>query len=653
MAPDDPRFPDGAVPPRTDRIALPGDRSAVEPPSAADDAPSPESARRPGRRKGLVAALTAAGVFVILLVGYLIDLSLTRGELERGTAIAGVEVGGLTPEEAKAKLRAQVGPRFAAPIPMTVHGKAVTLTPAEAGLAADLDAAVAAAGTSSASPISRVASFFRSEQIPLGTGVDRDALTGWLRQTAAATDVKAVEGSVTRSGSTITTVAPVVGRRLDVTAAAGVIADGWTSTGPPALTDLELPTTDQPVRASAAGVAAAKKKAEAILSGPVTVDAGGTPLSLSVEQIAAVTTIKPDAAQGFSVAVDVAALRAPLTEQVTATETRPKDAVIALVDGKPQLTEAITGRTVDWAASERALGAVLAKTGARTWQIAYTTSDPDFTTKAAKDLGIKEVIGEFTTGNFVWASGQNIKTAAAKINGMIVQPGGTFSLNDATKPRDAAHGYIESGIIQNGKADKALGGGVSQLSTTLYNAAYFAGMRDVTHKAHSYYISRYPEGREATIFDDVIDMVWANDYPTGVLVQTIWTESDITVRLWGTKQVQVESQTGDRYAFTDPPQSTIPYGQSCNPSDGSTGFSVDNTRIIKDLAGKEIKRETKTTVYNGQYRVICEPPPPPPPTQPPATQPPGTQPPGTQPPATQQPPATKPPGTSVPVPPQN
>ncbi|WP_051266651.1 VanW family protein [Nakamurella lactea] len=647
MASDDRYFSDPAAVP-------PGETA---PASGAADRPGADGGRS-GRRKGLISALAAAGVFAVLLIGYLIDLGVTRGEIERGTEIAGVDVGGLTPEQARKKLDEQLGSRFAAPVAMTVHGTAVTVSPAEAGLTADLDAAVAAAGTSSASPIARLTSFFRSEQIPLATAVDRSALTQWLSSVATSTDIAAVEGSVSKKGTKIAVVAPVTGLHLEVDAAATAVAVAWADGGPDAVTELALPVTEQPVRASAAGVAAAKQKAGTMLSAPVAVDAAGTDAKLSVAQIAAAMSIKPDAEDGFSVTVDVARLRVPVTDAVEATQTEPKDAVIALVDGKPQLTEAITGRKVDWPASERALTAVLAQKDGRTWQIAYTTSDPDFTTARAKALGIKEVIGEFTTGNFVWASGQNIKTAAAKINGVVVQPGGTFSLNDATKPRDAAHGYIESGIIQNGKADKALGGGVSQLSTTLYNAAFFAGMRDVEHKAHSYYISRYPEGREATIFDDVIDMVWANDYPTGVLVQTIWTENDITVRLWGTKQVEVESQTGERYNFTNPPQTTVPYGQSCNPSDGSSGFSVDVTRIIRDLAGKEIKRETKTTVYNGQYQVICEPAPAPPPTTaPPATTPPATAPPATKPPAQTQPPGqtpppvTKVPGPSLPAPP--
>ena len=93
------------------------------------------------------------------------------------------------------------------------------------------------------------------------------------------------------------------------------------------------------------------------------------------------------------------------------------------------------------------------------------------------------------------------------------QAGETFSLNGATEPRNESNGYVEAGIISEGHASRGVGGGVSQVATTLYNAAYFAGMTDVTHKPHSFYISRYPPGREATVFEGAIDMKFRNDAP--------------------------------------------------------------------------------------------------------------------------------------------
>jgi vancomycin resistance protein YoaR len=111
------------------------------------------------------------------------------------------------------------------------------------------------------------------------------------------------------------------------------------------------------------------------------------------------------------------------------------------------------------------------------------------------------------------------------------------------------------------------------------------------------------------VFDGEIELAFSNDYDTGVLIETIWTPSDITVRLWGTKHVEVESISSDRFNYTAAPVIVKPYGTACTPSGGSSGFSIVNTRVIKDLAGNEIRREDFTTVYNGQQNVICSPPP--------------------------------------------
>jgi len=358
------------------------------------------------------------------------------------------------------------------------------------------------------------------------------------------------------------------------------------------------------VRATPERTRAAAAEATTILSAPLTL-AGTAPVEVPVTAIAAATTIAPDTSDGFTVTVDVAALRAPFTGAVQATETAPVDARIAIVDDRPVISPSVPGRTVDWAATDAAIEPALR--GDHRAVVGYAIAEPALTTEQAQALGITEVIGEFTTGGFAAASGVNIRVVAEKVDGAIVLPGATFGLNAFTGPRGEEQGYVPAAIIQEGALSIAVGGGISQFATTLYNAAYFAGLGDVTHTPHSFYISRYPPGREATVFDGEIELAFSNDYPTGLLIQTIWTDSDITVRLWGTKHVDVESQTSDRFDFTSPQVVVKPFGQPCTPSAGSSGFTVVNTRIIRDRSGAELRREDFTTVYNGQQNVVCSP----------------------------------------------
>jgi vancomycin resistance protein YoaR len=232
------------------------------------------------------------------------------------------------------------------------------------------------------------------------------------------------------------------------------------------------------------------------------------------------------------------------------------------------------------------------------------------TTEQAEALGIKEVVGEFTTGGFATDSGVNIRVVARKVDGAIVKPGETFSLNGFTGPRGAAQGYVEAGVIENGAPAREVGGGISQFATTLYNASYFAGMKDAGHKEHSYYISRYPAAREATVFQNpdgssVIDLKFTNDAQTGVAIQTIWSPSSLTVKLWGTKRYRVESVPGAKANFSEPQTKPGP-GGNCHAGAGAQGFTTSDTRVLKDVAtGREIRRDTRTVKYNPQPRITC------------------------------------------------
>ena len=563
-----------------------------------DEAPS-------RRRSGaLIAAVVSAAVIAVLGVAYLVDLFGTAGQIERNTVVAGVDVGGMTPEQASAALTARALPAYTTAVTVDIHGEKTPIDPARAGLSGDVSATVAQLGVRSANPVTRIGSFFSSTELALRVTADDAALRSYLLTVAQDADTQPVEGEVTIEGSAVKTVQPVVGRTLELDAAAAQIADAWTAGGPTALTDLALPVAATPVRASPENVAAAAAEAKAVLAAPLRLVGEGATVQIPVATIAAATTVTPDDADGFRVAVDVAMIRAGSTAAVRATEAGPVDAKITIQNGAPAITPAISGRMVDWPATEAAITRAV-RADQRDVAVSYTKANPTLSTEQAKALGIKEVIGEFTTGGFAEASGVNIRVVAEKVNGATVMPGETFGLNEFTGTRAAEQGYVEAAVIQEGAPAKAVGGGISQFATTLYNAAYFAGMGDVTHTPHSFYISRYPPGREATVYDGEIELAFSNDYPTGVLIETIWTESDITVRVWGTKHVEVESAPGERFDATSPQRIVKPAGAECIPSDGTAGFSVVDTRVIKDLSGKEIRREPFTTVYNGQQNVVC------------------------------------------------
>jgi|GEM_PF-418153 len=158
--------------------------------------------------------------------------------------------------------------------------------------------------------------------------------------------------------------------------------------------------------------------------------------------------------------------------------------------------------------------------------------------------GMTRVVGEFTTNHPGGASRVvNIHRIADIVNGAIIEPGDTFSVNDYVGRRTTEKGFVDAGVILEGRYESDVGGGVSQFATTLFNAAFFGGLDIPEYQSHSLYISRYPYGREATLWYPVVDLKIHNQTETPVLITTNYTDTSITVRLFSTPSM-VSDQTG-------------------------------------------------------------------------------------------------------------
>jgi vancomycin resistance protein YoaR len=172
----------------------------------------------------------------------------------------------------------------------------------------------------------------------------------------------------------------------------------------------------------------------------------------------------------------------------------------------------------------------------------------------------------------------NIHKMADAVRGTLVKPGEQFSINEVAGQRTAEKGYVEAGAIANGELVEEIGGGVSQFATTMFNAAFFAGLPIPTYQMHSQYFDRYPFGREATMGYPNPDLVWTNDTPYGILVWTSYTDTSITIAFFSTQHATA-AQTG---------QTT---GRSGNCT------TVSTQRTITYVDGR-----TATDSFNARYR---------------------------------------------------
>ncbi|OKI39277.1 VanW family protein [Saccharothrix sp. CB00851] len=571
----------------------------------ADDA----DARRKRLRKG---GLIAAAVLGVLVVLYGLDLVISGGNVPRGVTVAGVDVGGMSHPEAEQKLHDEIGPRLAAPVKARAGDVETTVDPKAAGLELDWTATLDRAGSQPLSPITRITSFFTTREVGFSTRSDEGKLAAALEALRAQTDHEPTEGTIRFEGATPVAVDPRQGQKLDVTGAAQSLLADWADGG-----TVELPVATTPVKTTKEGVQKALAEvAKPATAAPLIIQGEGKDATLTPEMLATVLVFEPADDGGLTAKVDNAKLVEHAGPQLKDTEKEGKDAQIVFEGGRPVVKESVDGRGIDWEKSLTTVLDVLKRDNERAIKAEYKHTPAKVTTEQANKMGIKEVIGEFQTGGFVAASGTNIRVVAEKVNGAIVKPGETFSLNGYTGPRGLAQGYVEAGIIENGVPGKAVGGGISQFATTLYNAAYHAGMKDAGHKEHSYWISRYPKGREATVFMDgagnsLIDIKFTNPDDTGVAIQTIWTPSSIKIVLWGTKNYDVTGSTSAEFNHTEPQERKVDK-PDCQPSPGARGFSVTDTRTITDRRTGQTRQESRTVRYDPQFKIVCEPPPPPP-----------------------------------------
>jgi vancomycin resistance protein YoaR len=194
---------------------------------------------------------------------------------------------------------------------------------------------------------------------------------------------------------------------------------------------------------------------------------------------------------------------------------------------------------------------------------------------------VDAVLGTFTT-RFTCCEPRvtNIRLIARTVDGTVVQPGEQFSLNGLVGRRTRAKGYVEAPFISGGMISTDVGGGVSQFATTLFNAAFFAGVQLDDFQAHSFYIGRYPPGREATVNYPSIDLAWTNDTDTPLLVRTATTGTSVTVALYGRDDGRTVTATTEMAE-----------------AGSGRGFTARVRRTI-EIPGREAQVETFTTRYN-------------------------------------------------------
>jgi vancomycin resistance protein YoaR len=428
--------------------------------------------------------------------------------------------------------------------------------------------------------------------IELAVTVDRSGVRTRLNQIAEAFDQPPEMGGFTVSGVTVTPQLPQQGRTLDRDAAQEAVTEAL-SVGRKEAVALPVVMNDPPF--TAAQVEEVSAKARRALGTTYGLGNDDTLLRLTPQEVGTLLRSAPvDGA--LALTVDQEALTAAVTKRAASIARPPREAGLdvlsagPVLDGKLDLsytpipaqvafTPGATGRTVDIPAAVARLNELILAVRPGGDPLPLVITQPKVTTEAVQS--VNSLIGTFTT---YYQAGQprakNIALIAQIVDGTTIAPGGEMSLNQTAGRRTRERGFLEDGAILDGELVKAVGGGVSQFATTLFNAAFFAGLPIPAHQPHSFYISRYPVGRESTVNFPSIDVKIVNDTKSAVIIKTRTTPSSVTVELYGNNGGRVvTAQHGPR-----------------QPRDGG-GFRIAVTRTVSGGDGVSSNR-VFTTSYN-------------------------------------------------------
>ena len=569
------------------------------------------------RRRRLVPAACAAGAAALLLAWGGIAWWTTQ-HIASGTTISGVDVSGLSPKKAHERIGKGVGDQLAQPVTLTVGQGSSELVPAKSGISVDTDASVKKLTGFTLNPLT-LAQRLGGQHTDAVIRVDSTALRGALEDRVDTMANGAVSATVTLDGTKPVTTPASNGVGLDVDASLKQLST-WPlgqktiamaeGTAVPAITDEEAtkfvdgtltPLLSSGLTVDGQGAGAPGKSA-------------GAAAAFSPEDTAGMLKISSEGGT-LSATFDSTALHDAVVARIGQVETPAQNATWK-IDGsatgapkaRPQYVASAQGKVIDTAALSASLlkaGTSATDVAGRTVALPMVVAEPTVTTPQ-NEWGISEMVGEYATP---YNSGdaprtQNLTRGAELVNGTVVKPGEVFSLEKVLGEVDYEHGFADAGVISNGQHVDSLGGGLSQVATTVFNAGFEAGMDDTEHHAHQYYFDRYPAGREATLWTGKLDVKFTNSTSNSVLVQAWLDGEQIHVRMWSTKYYDVSITSSDRFNFR-PVSTERKSGPGCEPySGGNPGFDITVTRTRKH-DGKALPDDVLTTQYAADNDIVC------------------------------------------------
>lgn len=552
---------------------------------------------------------------------------LYAGRILPNVTVRGVAVGNMTREEARAAIEASFAPFLAQPVVLTYNGRSWTPTLAELGVALEIDEALDAALA-----VGRSANFFTDLQqmsavwqygidIPLRLSIDQDAMQRYLLARMAEVEQPARDAHLMLHGTTVEVAPSAVGRQVLVAETLQEILSGIQDLNPDTVA-LRTRALEPSLRDDAAFLA--QDQIAALLAGPVTLLVDNRPFVWSLDELARmirVERISDPAGDRLAVSVDRDMVMEKLIALGDSTEVKGTYPRLNWNEGKLEIFQpGKPGKRIDEAQALNAVLEALNKPAdQRTVTVNFREIPPPVTADNLDQLGITTLLGvgrsDFT-GSAAYRV-TNIQAGMRLLHGILIAPGEEFSFNQTIGRIDSSNGFVEGYAIIQNRTQLEWGGGICQDSTTVFRAAFWAGLPITERWGHSFYISWYDRygfgpygdgpGMDATIFTGGPDLKFLNDTGGWILMQTmVDTRRNLAeVRLYGPetgRKVLLEGPviTNRTPPPTEPVYVAVPYRPVGQPRQSDTargGMDILFTRIVLGPDGKEIERREFVTRF--------------------------------------------------------
>lgn len=541
---------------------------------------------------------------------FLVDGLVFRGRIHHGVTISGVSFGRVSEADALRVLRGAVEQTQAEPVILVREENRWPVLPDEFGVSVDVAETVAEAlavtrdGNIFQDLAKRVSLYFKKQDIALEGDVDRAKMGKIIAMVAEKLDEPPVNAGLKFSGHDIVVVEDKDGFVVDQDA----LRDSLTATLLSLhSTEVQIPMVTAVPGIRAADTTGAVEEARTMISAPVKLTHEDASWTMSAEQIKYSLDFTVTATGGTEHLTSyISADKA--SDFLNAVNQEVKvDAQKATWEADGQtawVVPATVGKALDYEKTAESLTQAARAAANRTAKASLREVQPERTSEQAHEMGIVSVIGKYST-EFSGSENRvsNIKRAAQFIHNWLLAPGDVFSFNSVVGQRTEDRGFRSAPVINSkGQLEDDLGGGICQVATTLFNAAFFAGLEIVERQNHSLYIDHYPMGRDAAVSWGWPDLKFRNDTDHWVLIRSYADGGSVTFAIYGTPDGrEVTYSTSDWYDLVAQKEEKVetdelPAGETRVKDYGQTGRSCTVTRTVK-IGGSVVWKDTFRSEY--------------------------------------------------------